>query len=158
MMSYSVYETALGLYKIFCFFRLMVWKTLKVFCKHVTSSINFTKNIAVFQISSSLARPSAALISSSIISTEIPIFLTLRKIHITSIIPRDIREDIVWKSFLERKKFEVIVRNLFKLWKGPRWYISLMPKVYPYHRIYEKTPSYLSQGSTPFSVFHNISQ
>lgn len=70
----------------------------------MTSSINFTKNIAVFQISSSLARPSAAQISSSIIFTEIPIFLTLRKIHITSIIPRDIREDIVWKSFSERKK------------------------------------------------------
>ena len=133
----------------------MVWKSLYVFCKHVTSSINFTKNTGVFQISSSLAHPSAAQIFSSIIFTEIHIFQTLRKIHITSTILKDIREDIVWKWFFERKNF--IITNFFKLSKGPRWYISLMPKVYPYHRIYEKTPSYLSQGSTPVSIFHNFS-
>ena len=95
----------------------MVWKTLYVFCKHVTSSINFTKNTGVFQISSSLARPSAAQIFSSIIFMEIHIFQTLRKIHITSTIPKDIQEDIVWKWFFERKNFDFVFKIFFKLSK-----------------------------------------
>merc|ERR1712050_768503 len=33
--------------------------------------------------------------------------------------------------------------------KGPKWYMSLMPRVYPYHRVYEKTPSYFSIKKVP---------
>ena len=37
---------------------------------------------------------------------------------------------------------------------GPKWYINLMPRVYPYHRVFEKTPSYFSMKKVPGRIFN----
>ena len=38
--------------------------------------------------------------------------------------------------------------------KGPSWYMSKMPEVHHYHKVYEKTPSYMTLKKTPARVFN----
>lgn len=38
--------------------------------------------------------------------------------------------------------------------KGPAWYMALMPSVHEYHRVYEKTPSYMTLKKVPAKIFN----
>ncbi|CAG5103412.1 Oidioi.mRNA.OKI2018_I69.chr1.g762.t1.cds [Oikopleura dioica] len=43
--------------------------------------------------------------------------------------------------------------NMEHFKSGPEYYMSLMPKVYPYHRVFESTPSYFSSKLVPGRVY-----